>query len=59
MTGSDERAQYVAIRGDSAGAEPAHRLPFDISNLSGTGLVIVCELDDPPMGNLRPAMSMK
>ena len=47
------------MRGEWVGAEPAHRLPFDISNLSVTGLVIICELDDPPPGNLRPAMSMK
>ncbi len=49
----------MAMRGEWVGAEPAHRLPFDISNLSVTGLVIICELDDPPPGNLRPAMSMK
>ena len=59
MTGFDEGARYVAIRGESPRTEPTHRLPFDISNLSVTGLVIICELDDPPSGNLRPAMSMK
>ena len=59
MTGNDEQTRYVAMRGDSVGAEPVHRRPFDISNLSVTGLVIICELDDPPPGNLRPAMSMK
>jgi hypothetical protein len=59
MTDSDDRIQYVAIRRESEPTVPAHRLPFDISNLSVTGLVIICELDDPPPGNLRPAMSMK
>ena len=59
MTGSDERVRYVSIRREAAPAEPAHRLPFNLSNLSVTGLVIICERDDPPPGNLRPAMSMK
>ena len=59
MTGSDEQVRYVAIRREPAHTEPAHRVPFDISDLSVTGLVIICELDDPPPGNLRPAMSMK
>ena len=59
MTGNDEQSRYVAMRGESVGAEPAHRLPFDLSNLSVTGLVIICELDDPPPGNRRLAMSMK
>ena len=59
MTDSDERARYVPIRPESAGTVPAHRLPFDISNLSVTGLVIICELDDPSPENLRPSMSMK
>lgn len=59
MTGSDEQAQYVAIRRGSPGNEPAHRVPFDISKLSVTGLVIICELDDPPPGNAAPTMNMK
>ena len=59
MTGSDERVRYVSIRREAAPAEPAHRLPFNLSNLSVTGLVIICERDDPPPGNLRPSMSMK
>jgi hypothetical protein len=59
MTGSDERGRYVPIRPGSAGIEPAQRLSFDLSSLSVTGLVIICELDDPPPGNSRPSMSMK
>lgn len=59
MTNSDEQAHYGPIRPGSADAEPPHRLRFDISSLSVTGLVIVCELGDPPAGNSRPAMSMK
>lgn len=59
MTVNDERAEYVPIGGRSARAEPAHRLPFDISSLSVTGLVIICELDDPPEGNSAPSISQK
>jgi hypothetical protein len=59
MTNSDERAEYVPIRGGSPWDEPAHRLPFDVSSLSVTGLVIVCELDDPPPGNSGPTISQK
>ena len=59
MTGSDERGRYVPIRPGSAGIEPAQRLSFDQSSLSVTGLVIICELDEPPPGNSRPSMSMK
>jgi hypothetical protein len=57
MTDSDERAEYVPIGSGSASTEPAHRLPFDISSLSVTGLVIICELHDPPPGNARPTLS--
>ena len=59
MTDSDERVRYGPIRRGPVGIEPAQRLPFDISTLLVTGLVIICELDDPPPGNSRPAMSMK
>ena len=59
MTDSDERGRYVPIRRGPVGIEPAQRLPFDISTLLVAGLVIICELDDPPPGNSRPAMSMK
>ncbi|TFD85772.1 hypothetical protein E3T61_16710 [Cryobacterium lactosi] len=58
MPDSDERGRYGPIRRGSGG-QPAHRKPFDISSLSVTGLVIICELDDPPPGNSRPSMSMK
>jgi hypothetical protein len=58
MTNSGERGGYVPIRPGSAG-QPVHRKPFDISSLSVTGLVIICELDDPPSGNSVPSMSMK
>ena len=44
---------------EAARTEPAKRLPFDLSELSVTGLVIICELDDPPPGNSRPTMAMK
>lgn len=59
MTDSDECAEYVSTGGGSASTEPAHRLPFDLSRLSVTGLVIICELDDPPAGNSRPTISQK
>ncbi|MBX0301083.1 hypothetical protein K2F54_13995 [Cryobacterium sp. 1639] len=58
MTAHDERGGYVPITRGSGG-QPAHRTPFDIASLSVTGLVIVCELDDPVPENSRPSMSMK
>jgi hypothetical protein len=42
----------------SVAIERAHRLPFDISSLSVTGLVITCELGDPVAENVRPTMTM-
>lgn len=59
MTGDAERVQYVPLQPEAAAAQPAQRLPFDISKLSVKGLVIVCELNDPPPGNSMPSMSMK
>lgn len=59
MRDSGERAQYGPIRRGSVRTEPAHRLPFDMSSLSVTGLVIVCELDEPTPGNFGPSMNMK
>ena len=59
MTDSDERVRYVPIHPEAAHTEPDKRLPFDLSKLSVTGLVIICELGDPPRGNSRPTMNMK
>lgn len=59
MTDNNERAQYGPIRRGSDHTEPAHRLPFDMPGLAVTGLVIICELGDPPPGNSKPSMSMK
>jgi hypothetical protein len=59
MAGSDEHVEYRPIRRRTAGDEPAQRLPFAIADLAVTGLVIICELDDPSPENLRPSMSMK
>ncbi|QYF74442.1 hypothetical protein [Cryobacterium sp. PAMC25264] len=59
MTSSDEHGQYVPIQRESVDIEPAHRRPFDISSLSVTGLVIMCELDDPSPENSGPSLSMK
>jgi hypothetical protein len=39
--------------------ERAHRLPFDISSLSMTGLVIFRELGNPPSVNCDVAVSRK
>jgi hypothetical protein len=58
MSDSAGRGRYVPIRRESVGTGRSHCLPFDISSLSVTGLVIICELDDPPPGNSRPCMSM-
>jgi hypothetical protein len=59
MPDSAERGRYVPMRQESVGIERSHRLPFDISSLWVTGLVIICELDDPVPENSRPTMSMK
>lgn len=58
MRDSEDRARYGPVRPESVGTVPVQRLPFDISNLSVTALVIMCELDDPPPVNSSPAMSM-
>jgi hypothetical protein len=58
MTDGGGRGGYVPIRPASAG-QPAHRKPFEMSSLSVTGLVIICELDDPVPENSRPSLSMK
>ena len=58
MTDSDERGRYVPMQRESVGIERAQRLPFDISRLSVTGLVIICELGDPVPENVRPTMTM-
>ena len=55
----DERFRYLPIDPDAARAEAAQRRPFDLSELTVTGLVIVCELDEPPPGNSVPTMSMR
>ena len=59
MTNNDELSHYGPIRGGSAQREHAQRLPFDISSLSVTGLVIICELDHPVPGNSKPSVSTK
>lgn len=59
MTDDAKRVRYVPIHPEAARTEPAKRLPFDLSKLSVTGLVIICELGDPPRGNSRPTMNMK
>jgi hypothetical protein len=59
MSDSDEQGSYVPIGHGTARSERAQRLPFDISTLSVSGLVIICELDDPVAENTRPTMSMK
>jgi len=58
MTDSDERGRYVPMQRGSVGIQRAQRLPFDISRLSVTGLVIICELGDPVLENVRPTMTM-
>ena len=59
MTDNDERPRYRPMRRGPAHTEPAQRLPFDISSLSVTGLIIICGLDNPTPGNSRPSMNMK
>ncbi|MBH0109166.1 hypothetical protein I6E81_03195 [Salinibacterium sp. NG22] len=59
MTDSDEQGSYAPIGRAAASSEILHRLPFDMSTLSVTGLVIICELDVPAPENTQPTMSMK
>ncbi|GAA1206127.1 hypothetical protein [Rhodoglobus aureus] len=59
MPESDEQGSYAPIRQGAERTEILHRLPFDLSTLSVTGLVIICERDDPVPENTRPHMSMK
>ena len=58
MTDGNERGRYVPMQRGSVGIARAQRLPFDISSLSVTGLVIICELGDPVPENVRPTMTM-
>lgn len=57
MRFSDGQGKYGSIRRDP-GTEPAHRLPFLISDLSPIGFVFICELDTPSPVNSR-SMNMK
>ena len=57
ISDASETIRYVPIHPEVA--ERASRMPFDLSRLSVTGLVIICDLDDPPPGNTVPTMSMK
>jgi len=59
MTHDDGQIRYSAIRRRSTGAEPAHRLPFDVTRLAAAGIVVICEVDDPPPGNSRPSLSIR
>ncbi|MGV8857473.1 hypothetical protein [Rhodoglobus sp.] len=59
MADNDEQGSYAPIRQGAERPEILHRLPFDLSTLSVTGLVIMCELDDPVPENTGPHMSMK
>ncbi|MEV8253708.1 hypothetical protein AB0O95_07045 [Rhodoglobus sp. NPDC076762] len=59
MTVSDEQGSYAPINQSVSFDEQAQRLPFDLSALSVTDLVIMCELGDPVPENTRPHMNMK
>ncbi|MBH0009035.1 hypothetical protein [Salinibacterium sp. SWN1162] len=59
MTTSDEQGSYAPINPGVSLREQPQRLPFDLSALSVTGLVIMCELDEPVPENTEPHMSMK
>ena len=58
MTDSGERGRYVPMQRGSVRIERPQRLSFDISSLSVTGLVLICELGDPVPENVRPTMTM-
>ncbi|NQX13054.1 hypothetical protein HQQ80_15595 [Microbacteriaceae bacterium VKM Ac-2855] len=54
-----EPVRYVPLDPEAARTEPAKRVPFDLSSLAVTGLVIICELDDPRSSSSRPSIHMK
>ena len=54
-----DSVRYVPIHREEAGSEPVARTRFDLSQLSVTGLVVMCDVDDPPEGNSTPTLSMK
>ena len=58
MTDGSERGRYVPMQRGSVRIERPQRLSFDISSLSVTGLVLICELGDPVPENVRPTMTM-
>jgi hypothetical protein len=59
MSDHTEEVRYVPSRPDRERVESVGRLRFAISDLSVSGLVIICELDDQPQGNSRPSQSLK
>lgn len=59
MTDDTPKVRYVPLDHRAGHTEPPQRQPFDLSTLTVTGLVIMCELDAPPPGNSRPTMAMK
>ncbi|KAA9107482.1 hypothetical protein [Microbacterium rhizomatis] len=58
MSDPNGEIRYIPLDPEAARTTPAKRLPFDLANLSVTGLVIVCELDDQPHVNSVPTLNM-
>lgn len=59
MSEEGEEIRYVPLRPAEEYWAAPQRRSFVLSELSVTGLVIICELDEPLVGAKRPTMSMK
>ncbi|WJM15774.1 hypothetical protein [Microbacterium arborescens] len=59
MSEGGEQIRYIPLRPAGEYCAAAQRRAFVLSELSVTGLVIICELDEPLVGGKRPTMSMK
>lgn len=59
MSEGGEDIRYVPLRPAEEYWAVPQRRAFALSELSVTGLVIICELDEPLAGAKRPTMSMK
>jgi hypothetical protein len=57
--GSIEGLHYAPFHGKPGDAEPAQRLPFDLSDLRVIGTLAICDVDETPPDNVRPTISVK
>ena len=57
--GPIEGLHYAPFHGKPGDAEPARRLPFDLSDLRVIGTLAICDVDETPTANIRPSISIK